>query len=95
MNTVKQLSIDGTVWDGYRGDRNIVWSGFYTDTGYMREQFATVCKCGLWYGWIEDIDRAKALFKKMQKSGCAKCKDRKKKVAVKPEKKQKSQLQLF
>jgi hypothetical protein len=71
---LKRLKIDGTLWDGYRGNKHIVWSGFYDEEGFMIEEFAIECKCGAWYGWVKGVTTAKKVYKRMQKSGCKECK---------------------
>lgn len=66
---ISYINIDGHLWDGYRGDRTLAWR---LKRGYL-EEFATVCKCGRWYGWSTNIFRIKDLYKKMKKHGCKKC----------------------
>jgi hypothetical protein len=77
-NKMKKLSIDGHLWGGYRGDKNIVWQADNTSkTGGI--EFATVCKCGTWYGWTTDLYQIKELQKKMGIEGCSHCRKKKKK----------------
>lgn len=75
---IRSLKIDGHLWGGYRGNPNIVWNATYKDNGFLVEEFATVCKCKRWYGWIDNIDRAERLHKQFKKQGCSKCKGKRK-----------------
>lgn len=75
---IKLLKIDGDRWDGYRGNKDIVWQGVYNESGFMIEEFGVRCGCGRWYGWIEGIYNAKTLSREMKSKGCNHCKKGKK-----------------
>ena len=66
----KQLNINGDIWDGYIGNRNIVWRLKFGAV----EEFGVRCKCGLWYGWIDNIYNTIEFLKKLKSIGCSKCK---------------------
>jgi hypothetical protein len=70
---LKKLGFNGTLWDGYRGNRSIIWRQVYKKPNRW-EEFAIECKCGVWWGWVKDPDIADKVYKKLQKLGCKECK---------------------
>jgi hypothetical protein len=69
-----KLGFDGSLWDGYRGNRSIIWSYRIDKNANTWREFAIECKCGIWYGWVKDPTIANKVYKKLQKFGCKECK---------------------
>lgn len=74
---LKPIPENGKLWDGYRGNRRVIWSsheGKKTE-GHLVEVFAAGCRwCNQWWGWTIHYPVAARIAKAMSRRGCPRCK---------------------
>jgi len=76
VKKLKPIPEKGSLWDCYRGDYSIIWSGLFINNK-LSELFASGCKwCDQWWGWTFDLKKAKKNSFLMTLKGCPLCKDR-------------------